>query len=379
MTQDCGHQKAKDIIIARPRPSYTKLKTKVKIKIKSRSKLRLSYQLQSLDEDQDQAKMKTEIELSTPRLSPLVTKLEEVQVPFFLQMDQALLPKAIHTPTNLPSTTVTNSSNTSSAASPSTLALLIRLVAFLSLAVVSMWANYEASKGFEITILSADTHTATGRRFNLMFVSNGRAARLILSSSDFIERMLYPSELYPRKPVRRITLQLAVQNFAESVSVRPGRLPGDFVILVSPSVMAETNVHISVASAVQRGMAQVWLWNGQGGAPRSLLDSMAEYLTMPARPRHHSKHKDFSITTNTSCWDDRSDIDVARFLQYCEERRHGFVARLNRAMQGQWDENMVDYALGSPSRELCLAYLLLLRHEGDPSGPASVFDLKQAM
>ncbi|XP_010904913.1 uncharacterized protein [Elaeis guineensis] len=293
--------------------------------------------------------------------------------------DQALLPMAIHTPTNQPSPTVTNSTTNNSAASPSTLALLIRLVAFVSLAAVSMWANYEAAKGFEITILSADSHTAAGRRFNLMFVSNGRAARLILNSSDFIERVLYPSELYPRKPVSCVTLQLAVQNFTESVMVRPGRHPGDFVILVSPSVMAEANVHISVASAVQRGMAQVWLWNGQGGAPRSLLDSMADYLTMAARLRQHLKHNDLSITTNASCWDDGSYIDVARFLQYCEERRHGFMARLNRAMQGQWDEHMVDSALGSPSRELCLAYLLLLRHEGDPSGPASALDLTQDM
>ncbi|XP_008782150.2 uncharacterized protein LOC103701759 [Phoenix dactylifera] len=293
-------------------------------------------------------------------------------------MEQAFIPKTIPTPTNLPFIMVSNSTN-APAASPSTLALLIRLVAFLSLAAASMWANYEAAKGFEITILSADTHTAAGRHFNLMFVSNGRASRLILNSSDFIERVLYPSELYPRKPVRRVTLQLAIQNLNEFVSVSSGRRPGDFVILVSPSVMAEANVQISMASAVQRGMAQVWLWNGRGGAPPSLLNAMAEYLTMAARLIHHLKPNDFSIASKTSCWGDRSYIDDARFLQYCEEQRHGFIARLNRAMQGQWDEHMVDSALGSPSRQLCSAYLLLSRHGGGPSGPASDFVLNQAM
>ncbi|KAG1334908.1 hypothetical protein COCNU_03G010270 [Cocos nucifera] len=264
-----------------------------------------------------------------------------------------------------------NSAATS--ASPSTLTLLIRFVAFLSLAAVSGWANYEAAKGFEITILSADTHTVAGRRFNLMFVSNGRAARLVLNSSDFIERLLYPNELYPKKPVRHVTLQLADQDLPEVVAVNPGRGSGDFMIHVSPNLMAEADVKMSLASAVQRAMAQVWLRNGQGRAPRSLLNAMMEYLTMAARLLHPLKHYDLSITPNTSCWDDSNYSDNARFLQYCEEKRQGFIARLNRAMMEDWNEHMVDRALGLQSGQLCSAYLLLARQQGAPSTSASAF------
>ncbi|XP_008784483.1 uncharacterized protein LOC103703421 [Phoenix dactylifera] len=288
-------------------------------------------------------------------------------------MEDLLLPKAIPPPTNHPPITVPNSANTS--VSPSTLTVSIRFVAFLSLAAVSLWANYEATKGFEITILSADTHTVAGRRFNLMFVSNGRAAQLVLNSSDFIERLLYPSELYPKKPVRHVTLQLADEDLAEVVAVSPGRGSRDFVIHVSPSVMAEADVRMSAASAVQRAVAQVWLWDGQGRAPRSLLNAMGEYLTMAARLVHHSKHNNFSITLNNSRWDDRNYFDDACFLQYCEERRRGFVARLNRAMMEDWNEHMVDSALGLRSRELCSAYLLLARQQGAPSGSATSFPL----
>ncbi|CAL9058693.1 uncharacterized protein LOC135651867 [Musa acuminata AAA Group] len=234
-------------------------------------------------------------------------------------MDEPLLP------TSAPKT----APPASTASYPS---FLRRLRIFLVLAACALWANYEASKGFDITVLHGASRSPAARRFGLLFVSNGRAARLVLSSSDLVQRVLYPDDSFPRKPVRRITLFLADENLNETVVVSHGRHPGEFVVQLSPAVMKAADVQMSVASALQRGVARVWLWDGRGQAPRRLLDAMVEYLTT-------QNNASATLRTNSCC-------------AAGEQLR---VARVNRAMQEEWDDRMLEDVCGSPSEKVCSA------------------------
>lgn len=281
------------------------------------------------------------------------------------------------------STTPCGSCNTnsptaeSSSTPPNTFTGLALVIIFAS---VSVWANLEAGKGFDISILNAaPAGTLAARRFDLLFVSNGRAARILLNASEFVDRILYPNELYARKPVRRVTLRLAGHNLSEVVTVSHGddpHLPGDFVIHVSPSVMAEADPALALVSAVQRAVARVWLWDGGGAAPKWLVDAMAEYLSLSAGFAGDA----VPLRPGGSCWVEEEDpASVARFFMYCEERRRGFVARLNRAMRKHWNEILVDVALGTSSRQLCTAYLSRTRQRGEVAGSRSALGLSQAM
>ncbi|CAL9121083.1 unnamed protein product, partial [Musa acuminata var. zebrina] len=237
--------------------------------------------------------------------------------------------------------------------------ILVGLTIFLVVAAFSLLANYEAAKGFQIVVVNAALHTHAGRRFDLLFVSNDRATRLVVASSNLVQRILYPDDSFPRKPVDRVTLYMAGEDLDSTVAVRGGRSAGEFVVRMSPAVMEAADVKAAVAEAVQRGMARVWLWDGRGEAPRSLLDAMAEYVAMSSgmaspsiRPRNTSVSP-----LNASCWEDDDHVRLASFLNYCDAKHHGFVARLNRAMHEEWTEDTFNVTLGSSVPQICSAYL----------------------
>ncbi|XXG90496.1 hypothetical protein AAC387_Pa12g2250 [Persea americana] len=91
---------------------------------------------------------------------------------------------------------------TTSPSSPTTSSIINRLLFLVLIALISIWANYEASKGFEVIILNNSGDTPQGRRFDLFFVSDDRATRIVLNTSKFVERILYPDHHHPKKPRR---------------------------------------------------------------------------------------------------------------------------------------------------------------------------------
>ncbi|EHA8590937.1 hypothetical protein COCNU_scaffold028126G000010 [Cocos nucifera] len=286
----------------------------------------------------------------------------------------------LHNPSSSTSTSTTTTDDmkeTSSVSSlSSTATIVIRLSTIIAAAAVSIWANYEASKGFEISIVKAATGSHAGRRFNLMFVSNGRAARIVHHASQLVERALYPNNLYPRKPVDRVTLRMASHNLTTTVSVTSGVGPADFIINLSPSLMLMPDTNPALAAAVQRGMARVWLWDGAGTAPEPLLDAMVDYLAMIAGFASPTQVITNAVSqeSNGTCWS-------GEFLRYCEGWRRGFIARLNGAMRGRWSEVMVDEALGSPVRPTCAGFRSStgqFRESSDATASESV-ELRQVM
>ncbi|KAJ4752637.1 Regulator of ribonuclease activity A [Rhynchospora pubera] len=253
----------------------------------------------------------------------------------------------------------------------------LRLATLLALLLISVWANYEASKGFDLTILNAPTYTLAGRRFNLLFVSNGRAADMALKSSRFIEHVLYPlEEAFPRKPVRHVTIRLADDNITNDVIVsrcnnRAAAANGEYLIEISPSVMARKDVITEAFSlALQRGMAFVWLWDGYGTILQPIIDAMVQYLSV----QYKFANKDYESNYLAST--------LAGLIQLCEERSSGFVARLNNAVREKWDEHTLTAAFSSPYEIMCLSRIISVSEDGflpDNAGLDLNWELNQAM
>lgn len=216
-------------------------------------------------------------------------------------------------------------------------AVAVRLAAFVVFAAFSLWADHEASKGFQVAVLSGGAAgTAAARRFDLMFVSNGRAVRALLAASGAVERVLF-SGAGERKRVDRVTLQLAPVNFSGDVAVLRGDpAESEFTLLLSSRVVFSDagDGGSAMAAALRRGMAVVWLWDGQGAAPPALLDAMAEFLSAPPGAAGGGA--------------------AARLVRRCEEESGGgFVARLNVAMKAPWRPEMVAEAVGSAPATAC--------------------------
>ncbi|KAJ3694475.1 hypothetical protein LUZ60_009955 [Juncus effusus] len=252
-----------------------------------------------------------------------------------------------------------------SSSSPST---LLRLATILTLIGLSLWANYEATKGFDLTILNASTQTLAGHRFNLLFVSNGRASKLALKSSSVIERVLYPQEKFVKKPVHHVTIRLADKNLTRRVVVRQCDSylqKGEYLIELSPSLMVEKDVIMGVKSALNRAMAYVWLTEN---APQHIVEAMVDYLMTQSG---------FSLKNYER---DTSAFSLVSFMEFCEEKSHGFFARLNNAMQEKSTESLVNNALFSSSSEMmCLNRIISMSEKGLGANGGLDLELNQSI
>ncbi|XP_040380412.1 uncharacterized protein LOC102721084 [Oryza brachyantha] len=264
-------------------------------------------------------------------------------------------------PLLLPLATASSSSSAAAAespsSSPSNASIVARVVAVLAVASVSLFAQHEASRGFHIDVVNAAPRdTVAGRRFDLFFVSNGRAERVLHYASRGVEEALFPDASFPRKRVTRVTVKMAGHNLtgddgAVAAASVDGVAPGEYVISLSPGLMYSTSDKAAdaVAAAVRRAVARMWLWDGRGAAPARVTEAMVDYLASGANAN--------AIEASPAADDnDAPQCMSARFLTHLERRRGGFVARLNRAMRDRWSDAAVDAALGVPARPACAAY-----------------------
>ncbi|XP_062014911.1 uncharacterized protein LOC133731555, partial [Rosa rugosa] len=252
--------------------------------------------------------------------------------------------------------------------------ILIRFISVILVAILSFWANHEASKGFDITVLNdVPRDLPAGHRFNLFYVANDKATRIVLDASDFIEHLLYPSDDYFKKQVNRVVVRLVSVNLTNAVGVFVVEDDRNFVVNISPSVMEEANVDLALVSAIRRGMdlhflinshhilTRVWLWDGIGsGAPPELVNGMVEYLRMAAEGFGGLKSgaSGWKLPEGEGYiwWEDKDPAAVAKLLHYYEGYMKGFIQRLNRAMKDEWHDWTVDAALGVPLQNLCGKY-----------------------
>ncbi|KAK4275557.1 hypothetical protein QN277_018615 [Acacia crassicarpa] len=238
--------------------------------------------------------------------------------------------------------------------------VIIRLAFVFSVAAISLWANHEASKTFDITLINDAADSPAGRRFTLSYISNDRATRIILNTSSFVEHFLYPDpHQYPKKHISHVTLRLASRNLTAASIVSAGTKVNDYVIDLTPSLLEEENYKEAVVSSILRAMVRVWLWgHGKSGVPVKLIDGVVEYVAEIAgfSREEISSAGDWSPECEDDggrWWVDKDMRHVARLLQFCETKKEGFIGRLNQAMRDTCHDHIVDNALGFPRRRLC--------------------------
>lgn len=235
-------------------------------------------------------------------------------------------------------------------------AIALRLLLVAVVGLTSLWANHEASKGFDITILNNAKGSSAGQRFDLFYVSNDEATRLLLNASNFIQNLIYPSHHLPKKIIKSVHLTLSLRDLPSNVAVE--QLDGgvDFAVHLSPSIFNGTNMNHAMSTAVLRGMSRVWLWNGEGHAPPSLLDGMVEHIVATAG-FVEKKYPGGAVSTLAACeamwWKDKDPMEIAMFLDYHEIQGEGFIQRLNQALRSRWHDQTVDDVLAMPDQRPC--------------------------
>ncbi|GLJ48769.1 hypothetical protein SUGI_1028440 [Cryptomeria japonica] len=98
-------------------------------------------------------------------------------------------------------------------------------------------------------------------------------------------------------------------------------------------------------------MTHFWQWDGQGKAPRGLIDGIADYVRLTAGlvPPYWNK------PGSGDRWDQGDEV-TAYFLQYCESVSSGFVANINAKMASGWDLGFFNEVTGKSVDELWSDY-----------------------
>lgn len=231
--------------------------------------------------------------------------------------------------------------------------IFFRLCMVALVGIVSIWANHEASKGYAITILNESPNTLAGSRFQLFYVSNEEATRIVIKSSNTIENLLYrdPSSSI-RKPIKSVVVKLASRNLTDNVAVESSH--DQFVLNISPSIMGGKNFdRDDVARSIRQGVVRIWLWDGQGSAPKNLVNGIVEYLVNSLDGTAPSHDEAELLEPAAVCWNSGDRRVVAGFLERSERRRPGFIISLNEAMRDGWSDERFGGALGLPVHKLC--------------------------
>lgn len=98
-------------------------------------------------------------------------------------------------------------------------------------------------------------------------------------------------------------------------------------------------------------MVHVWQWDGNGAAPGWLIEGFADYIRLKAGyiPGHWVQ------PGGGRSWEEGYD-KTARFLDYLETRRSGFVSELNRMLRNGYSPDYFVQLQGKPVAQLWAEY-----------------------
>ncbi|KAL6276151.1 hypothetical protein ACE6H2_019752 [Prunus campanulata] len=145
---------------------------------------------------------------------------------------------------------------------------------------------------------------------------------------NLFKQTLSPSE---RKNVQLVTLIVENIGGVAYTSNNEIHFSAQYIQSIQPGM---GNLVYEFNGVIFHEMTHVWQWNGNGGAPSGLIEGIADFVRLKAgyAPGHWVKNGEGNR------WDQGYDV-TARFLDYCESVKTGFVADLNRKMRFGYSVN----------------------------------------
>ncbi|KAF6994883.1 hypothetical protein CFC21_011484 [Triticum aestivum] len=186
--------------------------------------------------------------------------------------------------------------------------------------------------------------TSGGRRFN-QAVGLPYSKKVLSDASAFIWKTFNQRAAGDRKPVDAVTLVVEDISGVAFTSANGIHLSAQYVGGISGDVKKE------VTGVLYHEATHVWQWNGQGRANGGLIEGIADYVRLKAgfAPGHWVR------PGQGDRWDQGYDV-TARFLDYCDSLKPGFVAQLNAKMKSGYTDDFFAQILGKNVQQLWKDY-----------------------
>ncbi|XP_059295434.1 uncharacterized protein LOC132048763 [Lycium ferocissimum] len=107
------------------------------------------------------------------------------------------------------------------------------------------------------------------------------------------------------------------------------------------------DVKKEITGVLYHEMTHIWQWKGNGQAPQGLIEGIADYVRLKVglAPSHWVK------PGQGNSWDQGYDV-TARFLDYCNVLKYGFVGELNKKMRDCYSDTFFVDLLGKSVDQL---------------------------
>ncbi|NP_001149395.1 uncharacterized protein LOC100283021 precursor [Zea mays] len=195
---------------------------------------------------------------------------------------------------------------------------------------------------FDATNTASDT--PGGQRFD-QAVGLDYAKQVLSDASTFIWNTFDQPSPADRKPVDAVTLVVEDIGGVAFTSANGIHLSAQYVGGYSGDVKTE------VTGVLYHETTHVWQWDGQGQANGGLIEGIADYVRLKAgyAPGHWVQ------PGQGDRWDQGYDV-TARFLDYCDSLKPGFVALLNAKMKDGYTDDFFAQILGKTVQQLWQDY-----------------------
>ena len=191
----------------------------------------------------------------------------------------------------------------------------------------------------------AASGTGGGQRFE-QAMGLAYASQVLSNASTFIWSAFNQTSAADRKAVGAVTLVVADVGGAVAFT------SDDVITLSAPYVgNFSGDVKAEVTGVLFHETTHVWQWDGQGTADGGLIEGIADFVRLKAgyAPGHWVQ------PGQGDRWDQGYDV-TARFLDYCDSLKPGFVALLNAKMKDGYSDDFFVQILGKSVQQLWQEY-----------------------
>ncbi|KAL2460297.1 Plant basic secretory protein (BSP) family protein [Abeliophyllum distichum] len=199
--------------------------------------------------------------------------------------------------------------------------------------------------GVQYEIINQAQKTPGGARFERE-IGIEYTQKIMKTINNFIWDTFKQYTEADRKNVQ--VVKLFVQEYKGAEAITSGEN-----IMVSSVYLEgyQGNLTWEFTSLLYHEMTHVFQWNGAGSAPVGLVEGVADYMILTS----NYYPAGFAKPGQGEKWDQGYDF-TARFLEYCEGLRLGFVAELNKKMISNYSDNYFFELLGKPVGQLWNGY-----------------------
>ncbi|KAM5549478.1 hypothetical protein ABKV19_000748 [Rosa sericea] len=205
-------------------------------------------------------------------------------------------------------------------------------------------SDLHAAHAVDYTVTNNAGSSAGAVRFN-RDIGADYSKKTLISAADFIWKIFQQRAAADRKSVAKVSLFIDNMDGVAYASNNQIHVSASYIAGYSGDVKKE------ITGVLYHETTHIWQWNGNGQAPGGLIEGIADFVRLKAgyAPSHWVK------PGQGDRWDQGYDV-TARFLDYCNSLKAGFVAELNNKLKTGYSVNYFADILGKNVNQLWADY-----------------------